>query len=152
MKTTEKVLSTVILGLLFVISGIAGLVGLYFTNQSGLSYSIPIILILSGLLGLFLAFDRHRRYSSNPELRKRDEIGARDERTLLIRLKATNVASAGILFSFIVLIQGYGIFLADYLDSLFLDTLSLLRVIFIAVSILWLALYGIAYFIFQRIN
>ena len=152
MKTTEKVLGMIALGILFLVAGIVGLIGIYLTAQPGLAYGIPIILILCGLLELYLAYDKHRSYATNPEVRKRDEIGARDERSLLIRLKATNAASAGVVFFFVILIQGYGIFLADYLDSLLWDTLTILRFSFIAVGVLWIVLYAGAYFIFQRIN
>ena len=152
MKTTEKVLGMIALGILFLVAGVLGLIGIYLTAQPGLAYGIPIILILWGLFELYLAYDKHRGYATNPESRKRDEVGARDERTLMIRLKATNAASAGVFFSFVILIQGYGIFLADYLDSLLWDTLTILRFSFIAVGILWIVLYAGAYFIFQRIN
>ena len=152
MKTTEKVLGMIALGILFLVAGVLGLIGIYLTAQPGLAYGIPIILILWGLFELYLAYDKRRGYATNPESRKRDEVGARDERTLMIRLKATNAASAGVVFSFVILIQGYGIFLADYLDSLLWDTLTLLRFSFIAVGVLWIVLYAGAYFIFQRIN
>ena len=152
MKTTEKVLGMMALGILFLVSGVLGLIGIYLTAQSGLAYGIPLILIFSGLFGLYLAYDKHRSYATNPELRKRDEIGARDERTLLIRLKSTDVASFGVFAAGTILIQAYGIFLVDYLDVLFPDTLSLIRTLFLVVVILWLVLYAGAYFIFQRIN
>ena len=152
MKTTEKVLGMIALGILFLVAGVLGLIGIYLTAQPGLAYGIPIILILWGLFELYLAYDKHRSYATNPESRKRDEVGARDERTLMIRLKATNAASTGVLFAGLLLIQGYGIFLADYLDALFPDTLSLLRTLFLAAVILWIVLYAGAYFIFQRIN
>ena len=98
MKTTEKVLGMIALGILFLVAGVLGLIGIYLTAQPGLAYGIPIILILCGLLELYLAYDKHRGYATNPESRKRDEVGARDERTLMIRLKATNAASAGVFF------------------------------------------------------
>ncbi|MDO5844223.1 MAG: hypothetical protein Q4Q53_03640 [Methanocorpusculum sp.] len=144
MKTTERLIGLTILSIVFIL---AGALGIFLTPE----FLLSTILIITGIAALVWTVIRRIRYSKHPELKEKDNCPAKDERDMMINLKATNVVYMTLIVTLLIS-NLYGEYLAKFLDGSLGDTLSIIRAICLALIILIAAAYFISYAIFQKMN
>ncbi len=148
MKYTERLLGLTILSIVFIVVGVSGFI---LAHMYGDGIVFPAFFFVAGVVSLIWAVIRRIRYSSHPELREKDECPAKDERSMLINLKATNVVYFT-LFMAVIIANFYGTYLAEFLDSTLGDTVSIIRAVCLALIVLIGVSYVCAYLFFQKVN